>query len=148
MTPVDQTHLYEPDDPAKYGTCLTAAVASVLDLDHDTVPHFAHPDRFTDKTHFALHEVDAVFQGLAPMNWIDALPVWARMMGWKAVWETVPEEVPDGYCVGSGDGPRGARHAVVCEMDGGVPTVVHDPHPSRDGLVGEPDGFWYFLPFD
>ena len=45
MTPVTQSKLVGRDG---YGTCWTAALASMLDLPEHAVPHFANPDRFSD----------------------------------------------------------------------------------------------------
>lgn len=40
MTPVDQTILHDPQTGA-IGNCMQAAIASLLDLPLDAVPHFA-----------------------------------------------------------------------------------------------------------
>jgi hypothetical protein len=38
-------------------------------------------------------------------------------------------------CIAHGEASRGVRHAVVWKGS----EMVHDPHPSRAGLIGEPD---------
>jgi hypothetical protein len=48
---------------------------------------------------------------------------------------------PKGRFIRVGYSPRGA-HAVV----GMGSVIIHDPHPSREGLVST-DGFVLFLPF-
>lgn len=43
----------------------------------------------------------------------------------------------DGPAIVFGDGPRGRPHAVVGDHSG----LLHDPHPSRAGVLGQPHGF-------
>jgi hypothetical protein len=45
------------------------------------------------------------------------------------------------YLIASGKSPRGFSHAVIWKN--GV--MVHDPHPSQDGLVGEPSYYIQFV---
>lgn len=40
-----------------------------------------------------------------------------------------------------GMSPRGVRHAIVWNQG-----MVHDPHPSREGLSEEPTEFWVVVP--
>jgi hypothetical protein len=49
------------------------------------------------------------------------------------------------YAVATGQSPRyaGVGHAVVWEFGVGM---VHDPHPSRAGIVGEPQTFLGIVP--
>ena len=52
---------------------------------------------------------------------------------------------PWGYCVAGGESPRGDfDHAVVFQIQNCVPVLVHDPHPSGDGLDGEATYFTCF----
>lgn len=110
MTPADQTNDLE------LGNCLQACVATILDLPMQEVPDFirAHGPR-----------------------WFMALRTWLRPRGKHAVYVSTlnslishvyPHELP---WIGIGDGPRGVRHAVVCLHK----EIVHDPHPSREGLA-------------
>lgn len=110
MTPVDQTYDME------LGNCLQACVATILDLKIDDVPNFM-------KTH-------------GP-RWFVELRAWLDKRGKYAVYVSTlnslvshvyPHEL---HWIGVGDGPRGVRHAVVCLHN----QVVHDPHPSREGLA-------------
>lgn len=109
MTPVDQTHDYE------LGNCLQACVASVLDKKLEDVPDFLK---------------------LYGPRWFPELRTWLGQFGKHAAYVSTanslishvyPHEL---HWIGVGDGPRGVRHAVVCLHN----EVVHDPHPSREGL--------------
>ena len=93
-----------------YGNCLQAAVASLLDLPLDAVPHFS---QF--------------------VWWDKALELWARGRGLTPISVTVDDPValewPDN-CIVYGQSPRGISHAVA--IIGGE---WWDPHPSRSGLT-------------
>lgn len=138
MTPIDQT-IFGGDNsnPMLRGNCMQAAFASLLNLPLDQVPHFvAHGDEWR-KT------VD---------EWLTArglwyLPVAVELLG-GACW---PRHL-NTLCLLSGDSPRGNfQHMVVgrIRFDAGewFAEMVHDPHPSRAGLVKV--NFWDFiLPLD
>lgn len=88
------------------GDCMRAAVASLLELPYEAVPHFLEPD------------VD---------GWYER---------WLGFWEDLgiyPEEVDTGKGgrpayphLASGMSPRGRLHMFI--MDGF--RVIHDPHPA------------------
>lgn len=105
MRQVTQTILYDPDSPAP-GNCLQAAVASLLDLDLDDVPHFI------------VHE-----------DWLERMVLFARLHGYRIVLDQTGDPVALG--IAYGPSPRGVNHAVVVQ-DG---HTVWDPHPSRAGLL-------------
>lgn len=117
-TEVTQTILHDPDRPQVPGNCLQAAVASVLGLPLETVPHFA-----------------------AFVWWSAAMEFWARGRGMVVRHEDTTT-IPDRLCIAGGKSPRGVDHA--CVADGG--RVVWDPHPSRDGLTLV-DEVWWFEPW-
>lgn len=52
----------------------------------------------------------------------------------KAVAFLNASDATSGLVIGIGESPRGCKggHAIVCTPDG---AMVHDPHPSRDGVV-------------
>lgn len=106
MTPVDQTILHDPDTGA-IGNCWQAAVATLLDLPLDDVPHFAAADDFDGLWHWWLHERRMVCMHVGLLD--------------------LPNDIP---CLLVGTSPRDIAHIVV-----GIGTrMVHDPHPSRAGL--------------
>lgn len=140
MIPHTQTHTGTPDDPVP-GNCVQAAVASLLDLPLEAVPHFAlFGNRF----------------GAAVKLWLKAhnlrLHVFTDSLllldhwGIKDVTTSRLSEHPDGeLLVAHGASREGQwRHTVLWQ--GGV--MVHDPNPSGRGLAGEPDEFWQITPAD
>lgn len=122
MTPVDQTILHDPQTGA-IGNCMQAAIASLLDLAIEDVPHFA-----------ALSEEPAEV-GAALVEWTHK----RRMLWLQLDAEMVPDDMPVLFY---GKSPRGLPHLVV----GVGSKIVHDPHPSREGLT-EIEGAWIFCPY-
>ncbi len=120
MIPVKQTIL-----DFEHGNCVQACVASILEMKLDEVPNFmaAGPDAFETN-----------------------LDLWCGYNGLKAIRITVePQEIIEGcYVIASGLSPRateGQHHAVVWYNG----EIVHDPHPSDLGIVGDPDDFTVFM---
>jgi hypothetical protein len=112
-------------------------VACVLDLGVDDVPDFVGEEE----------------RG-GPQWWV-AFGSWLASRGLAAV--SIHDSIS--FCliskgplvhVASGPGPRGERHAVVglIEADENEDrwTMVHDPHPSGDGLISAPDRYYFFFP--
>lgn len=122
MTPVHQTTFGDGSDGSEPGNCMSACLASVLDLPVAEVPNFA-----------ALGQ-NGYFKGLCA--WLLARGLY--------LFETDEDPshtpgTPDylNY-IASGKSPRGLHHAVV--MSEGV--IVHDPHPSNAGLAEAPTRFY------
>ena len=115
MRPVDQTIL-----DSNRGNCFTACIASILELPLNAVPHFV---LFGDE-------------------WWDAFLAWLAELGLSAsIYPTSDDAyVPPGWTIAGGPSKRfaGRMHACVA-LDG---IVVHDPHPSRDGL---PEGIAHYI---
>lgn len=106
MRPVTQTIFH--DDPAgRPGNCLQAAVASLLELPLQDVPHFV---------------------ALGP-DWLDCMVRFCQARGFAL--HTIPSDQYCAYGMAWGLSERGVRHA-VCWVDG---RMAHDPHPSRAGLT-------------
>lgn len=111
------TQRFLADDPSGIpGDCVRAAVASLLDREPTSVPHFIAGD----------------FDGRV---WWYALKGWAADNGWNVTrrgllprQENVP--LPE-FGIACGPSERGVSHAVVA-VDG---KVVWDPHPSRAGIL-------------
>ena len=111
MKPVDQTIFGKPD-----GNCFAACVASIMEVGLDDLP--------------PLHQIRD--------EWYKNLTEWLEGYGMSYAefpLETTPLPVAWGnskqMMVFVGDGPRGVAHAVVGQ--GGK--LLHDPHPSQDGLL-------------
>ncbi len=143
VTPIFQTLLAERPDghtaAGLPGNCLQAAVASLLHLPLEEVPHFAvyvdwfaamrrwARDRDGDFTYFPIpvpEEYSAAWSGI--VAWADQHPAACVLLG--------------------GPSPRGPfEHEVVGKID---LTTVHDPHPSRAGLLEVNDVIVYCQPYD
>lgn len=109
MVPIDQTIFSTPEQKLK-GNCLQACLASIFELPLEKVPHFA--------------EMGHV--------WYEEMWAWLRKFGLMPLCVSKKSgHRPFGFSIGNGPGPRGFQHAVVCH-DG---EIVHDPHPSKAGLL-------------
>lgn len=110
MIRVDQRRV----DGRERGDCLTACIASLLELPIEVVPVF----------------IDAG----GDLEMWEACEAFLLSFGLSAVCH-LPEDVdPEDEVVAIGAGPRGKAHAVL--FSGGA--LLHDPHPSRAGLTGWP----------
>lgn len=112
---VTQDKFYDAATGAK-GNCLQAAVASLLGLPLEDVPHFIVEHESASDIWDA---VDAFFEARGFVLW-----QFYRNTEYNSI------ATPDVYYLASGPSPRGVSHAVI--MRGGK--LVHDPHPSRAGI--------------
>lgn len=130
----DQTY-FVGDGTGIPGNCMQAALASLLDLPLEEVPHFA-----------ALPEHgwwDAFLGWLSDHNLritmfaerFDQIDTYRDGMLVSAPYEKAPSEP---LLIAVGMSPRGVQHSVVWQNNG----MVHDPHPSRAGFVDSPVEFW------
>ena len=123
MKPVDQDKFVasEDADPRVMGNCMQAAAASMMEVPLDEVPHFAA-------------------QGDA---WWSSFVEWHAERGYAVEIFTTPVRDRIGYVTGKS--PRGDFwHLVIGDHE----RVLHDPHPSRDGIAEAPMEWWYLLPID
>lgn len=105
MREVTQSILHG-DPSGRPGNCLQAAVASLLELDLDGVPHFIEYD-----------------------DWLERLRDFCLAHGYRPLLRPPSAHVALGMAWGPSE--RGVRHAVVW-IDG---MLAWDPHPSRAGLL-------------
>jgi hypothetical protein len=124
VRPVDQTTFGHPG-----GNCFSACVASLLGIPVACVPYFMGEP------------------GEPGHVWAERLAAWLAPRGLYAMHFEFPPDRPwklwpKGYYILGGQSPRGA-HAVVA-LDG---AVVHDPHPSREG-IRDADAVCVILPLD
>lgn len=126
MKPVDQTRFGGLDHPPdERGDCWSACIASLLEIPLSEVPHFVRHD--------SQDEINAEMAAWMGRRGFLYLTI-STSGGW-----TPGEHV---FAIASGPGPRGHRHCVVWQGGRGM---VHDPHPSRAGLVGDPEEFDLFF---
>jgi len=137
VIPVDQTQFR--DDTGQRGNCFSACIASLLEIDLAGVPCFMQ----------------------AETKWMNEANEWLAKHGYWYLY--LPGDqmdyvrmpgVPDPWCIVAGVSPRDAElgHACVgrwhCHADWWTIKIVHDPHPSRLGLVGEHKGYGFLVPVD
>jgi hypothetical protein len=110
---VDQTILHNP--PEDYGNCYNACLATIVGCTIEETPQFIHKD--------GKSTLDGV-------HWWTGTQRWLRKLGFNSSHEHDPPDVP---CIAQGGSPRGnaSGHCVVWDKG----QMVHDPHPSRDGLT-------------
>ena len=106
---VTQTIFYSDELNAQgvYGNCLQAALASLLGMPLEAVPHLV---TFAD--------------------WTAAFRLWLAGLGLTVRFEDYIDE-PTGPCLIYGKSVRGVGH-IIARFS---PDDEWDPHPSRDGLV-------------
>lgn len=117
MIPHTQT-IFVDDPRGIPGDCMRTAVASILGLPAEAVPHFALFEK--------------------PDAWFVAFNLW--LTGRSMQIKPLPASKVDRECLAFGMSPRGVEHVVVWGPNG----LVHDPHPSQDGI--EARQFWALVP--
>lgn len=129
MIPVDMTIVHNP--PESIGDCFPCCIASILEIPRNLVPHVYDGEGYTDTT------------GEVGMK---RLRAWLATIGFYYFEFELDADKVDAWLDGfdchyiiSGMGGRGVRH--VCVGFNGK--IVHDPHPSRTGIV--PDDGKYLL---
>lgn len=125
MIPVDQTVIHSESTK---GNCFAACIASLLELPCDDVPNFA-----------------------ALEDWLPQCSRWLENRGLGILYVAINSadlawHLRDCYVIAGGRSPRGSfGHCVVARLDRGDWKMVHDPHPSRAGIVGDPDDFAFLV---
>lgn len=118
----DQTILHAEGE---CGNCLQATVAGILGWPLESVPHFAL---------------------LGEVHWWDCLQSWLDSQGFWIDYKPGSYANEGGEllprCWLSGQSPRGFSHAVVGDSATGA--MLHDPHPSRAGLVQTDYTIYFF----
>jgi len=111
VTPVKQSKLYTPDAPQR-GNCLTACLASLLDIPLWMVPAFE--DMRGDLYQARIEE------------WL------SRLFGVRFVdsRDRKVDVLPE-YYIANGPSPRGVHHSVIYRAG----ELVHDPHPIGGGIA-------------
>lgn len=98
--------------------CFSACLSWLLKLPQDDVPDFTDPEDPNSGKFY--HNV---------ADFLNARGLRMMMIEWR----DMPAWI-GGAVIARGTSPREKAHAVLWDDDG----LVHDPHPSRTGLVGEP----------
>lgn len=114
------------------GNCYQVCVACILDLPVEEVPHF-----YGETDDIDLANANIV-KYLAAQGCYQIYMDWGYFMG---LYQKQLIRLPEGNLVIlGGKSPRGDfEHAVLGTVNpDGTYTIVHDPHPTDAGLVGEP----------
>lgn len=124
-------NLDHPDGPL-IGDCWRTAIATILGLPRDDVPHFV-----------------ALGWDEDPNTYHDLAQAWLEGRGLTLrYWGVLEQARP--WCkflIAAGKSPRGEwDHAVVIDAD--TSGLVHDPHPSGTGIDGPYTGFEGIIPLD
>jgi hypothetical protein len=133
MKPVDMQFMETGKEGATPGDCFRCCVASLLELPIEDVPHFCDlPD--------------------PSVHWITRTQDWLYGRG---LYYLQVNTIPHGWLlkkrplivIAGGKSPRGNwGHCVVGELKRWDSfKMTHDPHPSRAGIVGEPEDFGLFV---
>lgn len=102
------------------GDCWRTAIACLLDMDRDDVPHFAH-----------LYPDPEPNWWVETVRWVEAQKPGMTLVGAEPVYGVVGRPV-----IASGPSPRGPwLHSVIA--DGTTGELLWDPHPSHAGLAGD-----------
>lgn len=121
MIPVDQTLMHSD---TQFGNCFAACIASILELDIEDVPNFSES-----------------------ITWLWEVNDWLKQYGLYYLdfnlYDDMRSEISVyfGYHILTGDSLRGCRHSVVAKAG----KMIHDPHPSRDGLIGDKFGYGFII---
>jgi hypothetical protein len=143
MIPVTQTKMVVRNQAGEMvvrGNCWAAAIASMLELTITEVPNaeifFDAPEEFAHFSDTVMNTFLAI-RGLRYAYDHRFMVFHPKAMDTETHGEMDIEalkiELKDRYYFGSGPSPRGVNH--VCIYLNGQ--MVHDPHPSRDGLLEE-----------
>lgn len=125
----DQTTFSAQPGPGA-GDCMRASIATVIQADPATLTNWAELGD----------------------DWAEIMRTDIRTLGyvWAVIdWDSIVQHQMDAKgntVILCGPGPRGIPHAVVGTVDNGKPVVLHDPHPERRGLSGDPTQVWVLLP--
>lgn len=145
MTPVYQTIINCGDDKEQLpGNCLQAAVASLLDLNLDEVPHFlVHGDEWFERMKIFLNEKGYYYERSMHNP---------RDLGYdgchKTWWRTIKKLAGiEGYFLATVHSPKYWTAEAVCSFEG-MPVhaviidrdfnIVHDPNPNYAGTKEYP----------
>lgn len=131
-------------DPNKTGDCFYACIATVLQIPYDEkLDELFNSIEMETGSGSCFGEAESYTH--AGGCWMSAVSGFAFACGYRFKMDTCPDGVPlDVHTIAGGPSPRNCKrgHAVVVRGTG--PTVFHDPHPSRDGLSG-PIEEWYWF---
>lgn len=119
------------DEFGEFGNCMSACLASILDIPLREIPNFTHfKERWYPEMWKWLGERGYELYYIYQIEKID----WDNFPGCIPGWEKL-KILP--YYMHNGKSPRGYGHATV----GWRGKMIHDPHPAGGGVEVEDYGF-------
>lgn len=133
MTPLKQKFRHDPA-AGVWGDCHRAAVASVLNLPLEAVPHFAEggPD---GEEFFAREKAWLLTQHLVPVRMFFGDPKLTDERNIEQVLALMAARNTGVYYLLGGRSRTSVNHTVVCLDD----KIVHDPSLTDSGIIGPCD---------
>jgi len=135
MIPIKQEFRHNP--PHSYGDCHRAAIASLLELALDDVPHFMEGLGPKDGEIFTKRQSE--FLNSVGLDCI-TFPVNGEL---NAVFAACAAWNPNRLFLLGGRSISNVGHTVVASQEG----IVHDPHPDNVGIIGPMDDGYYWLSY-
>ena len=132
MTPHKQLFRHDPDNGI-YGDCFRTAIACMLDLPVEEVPHFNHDNPG------GIIGWERVQKWLAPRGL--TIYACAYSSSVEDVLATFGETNPGMYAMIVGQSPRGTNHNVIA-LNG---KIIHDTAIDGGGLVGPCDDGYVWI---
>ena len=134
-----QVQRYGHDDPEHWGDCYRTAVASLLDLDRDSVPHFYDFPDYAKRRHDLKVPPQEELRAAD-----DRRTEWLRRRGYEIVTVALnavsPEQAMEGFSkhnpgitfILCGRSKNDTSHSVLVQ-DG---EIVWEPSPVKSGIIG------------
>jgi hypothetical protein len=131
VKPVDQEFIDDREN-GQFGDCQRAVIASLLELPISEVPHFLQQTGDDNLKFWTAVQSFLALHNCVHMSFGGGFNVefYSQTYGTPAIYHEISGPSPRG---------KGLWHAVV----GCNGKIVHDPHPSKAGLAGDPSD-WEF----
>lgn len=136
MTPLKQRNRHQPEEGV-FGDCHRAAIASVLDLSLDDVPHFFDKG-VSGEIAARSEEAWLAARGLAPVR-----VACNETLVLGAILDAAGKINPGACYLLSGKSKSGCNHTVVCRDE----QIVHDPSQDDVGIIGPCEEGHYLVTF-
>lgn len=127
---IPQYMKFRHDPPNTHGDCFRACVASILELDIETVPHF-HSDGCQDDGEITDRLNDWLFTHHDLIKWGYAYPGFVSL---DDVLKFTGMNNPNIHYILHGATSSDEAHAVICRNN----AMVHDPSPWPTGGLTQP----------
>lgn len=138
FTRYDQTRFLAVENHPDAGDCMRASVATIIQVDPETLTNWAS---LGDDWNVVM------FNDLLALGYEWVTIPWSKIIE-EPPHRRRPMDAEGNPVILVGPGPRGLPHAVVGTVDNGKAVLLHDPHPERRGLTGDPTQVWVLVPIN